>query len=42
MFNTDLIANAAASFKNRQPIAQNHTSYEETTVNNLQNNHYLF
>jgi hypothetical protein len=41
-FDADLITNTATSFKNRQPITENHTSYEERTVNNPQNNLCFF
>jgi hypothetical protein len=34
MFDADMIANAAASLKSRQPVVETHTSFEQTTVNN--------
>lgn len=32
IFDADLIANAAASLKTRQPVTETHTSFEQTTV----------
>jgi hypothetical protein len=32
IFDADLIANAAASLKNRPTVTETHTSYEQTTV----------
>lgn len=33
IFDADLIANAAASLKSRQPLVETQTTYEQTTVN---------
>jgi hypothetical protein len=40
IFDADLIANAAASLKSRQPIVETHTSYEQTTVTRDQIKYY--